>query len=367
MNKLHLTISIFSLALLSAACNSNPQNSKYEKTTQEVMVTSETTPVLSAQDEDAADDPSIYINPEDPSKSWIIGTNKKSGLVVYSLNGEQLFFEAVGLVNNVDLRQGFTLSDGSKVAILAASNRSDNSITVLKINYQDACFDSILTTPIQSNVDEVYGCCMYHSPNDKFYAFVNGKNGNIEQWELKPDSAAQISAEMVHSYKVNSQPEGMVADDANGYLYVGEEDVGIWRFELFTNNAPVLIAESDTSNANIAYDIEGLTLFYGKKPNTGYLLASSQGNNSYAVFERMPPNEYIGSFKVISNGNIDGSEETDGIDVLNANLNDTFPNGLFIAQDGYNYNADSTITTQNFKMVSWKDIAESFTPNLIVQ
>ena len=29
---------------------------------------------------------------------------------------------------------------------------------------------------------------------------------------------------------MGSEPEGCVVDDANGLLYVGEEDVGIWRF-----------------------------------------------------------------------------------------------------------------------------------------
>ena len=46
-----------------------------------------------------------------------------------------------------------------------------------------------------------------------------------------------------------------------------------------------LLDKSGESNPNIAYDVEGLAL-YKINGSGGYLLASSQGNFSYAVFER---------------------------------------------------------------------------------
>ena len=164
---------------------------------------------------------------------------------------------------------------------------------------------------------------------------------------------------------VETQPEGMVADDELGYLYVGEGGRGIWKFkaEPDLSDEPVFISESDTSNDNITYDIEGLAIYYAAE-GKGYLIASSQGNNSFAIFERGGENKYIGSFNIQSNG-IDGVEGTDGVDVTNINLGIPFSNGIFVAQDGNNVTGDS-ILPQNFKLVSWEKIALLFDPPLLM-
>ncbi|KAK0357597.1 hypothetical protein LTR94_038840, partial [Friedmanniomyces endolithicus] len=52
----------------------------------------QTAPV--AQMGDAADDPAIWVNPLDASKSRILGSNKKQGLLVYDLDGRQTQFLA---------------------------------------------------------------------------------------------------------------------------------------------------------------------------------------------------------------------------------------------------------------------------------
>ena len=55
-------------------------------------------------DGDAADDPAVWVNPDDPSKSVIVGTDKEGGLMVYDLAGRQLQYLPVGDMNNVDVR-----------------------------------------------------------------------------------------------------------------------------------------------------------------------------------------------------------------------------------------------------------------------
>ena len=121
--------------------------------------------------------------------------------------------------------------------------------------------------------------------------------------------------------------------------------------------------DSDESNLKIRYDIEGLTIYYAKK-DKGYLIASSQGNDSYAIFERGGENKYLGSFEIID-GTIDGTEGTDGIDVTNLNLGDPFSKGMFIVQDDEN-TSDGLVQPQNFKGVSWEKIANQFDPPLLM-
>jgi 3-phytase len=101
--------------------------------------------------------------------------------------------------------------------------------------------------------------------------------------------------------------------------------------------------------------VEGLALY--KKGKAGYLLASSQGNFSYAVFERTGNNAYVGSFKVVDGEKIDGVEETDGIEVISVPVGQAFPQGMFLAQDGYNYN-QGKLQRQNFKLVRWEKIEQ---------
>jgi 3-phytase len=48
--------------------------------------------------------------------------------------------------------------------------------------------------------------------------------------------------------------------------------------------------------------------------------------------------------------------ETDGLDVTSAPLGPRFPQGLLVAQDGRNL---SPRERQNYKYVSWRDIAEA--------
>lgn len=326
----------------------------------------ETQPVTSKFGEDAADDPAIWVHPEDPAKSTVIGTNKKAGLSVYNLQGEELFFYPVGKVNNVDLRYNFRFEDGTSTDILGASNRSTNTILLMGINPFSAELTEIAVNEFKSNVDEVYGFCLYYEPEtEKHYAFVNGKDGHIEQWELFDNGNRKIDAKIVRTLSVSSQPEGMVTDDELGYLYVGEEMRGIWKFRAGADQPAdaKFIAMSDTSNPAISYDIEGLTIYYGPEKN-GYLIASSQGNYSYAIFERDGNNKYLTSFSIKDN-TIDGVEETDGLDVTNVALGSAFPSGLLVVQDGYNYEGDS-LSNQNFKYVSWDRVAKLTEPNLLV-
>ena len=61
----------------------------------------------------------------------------------------------------------------------------------------------------------------------------------------------------------------------------------------------------------------------------------------------------------MDNETIDGTSETDGIDVCNMNLGEKLSDGIFIAQDDVNDNGN-----QNFKIVSWGEIASTFNPPL---
>ncbi len=313
---------------------------------------------------DSADDPAIWVNPDDPGKSLIIGTNKKAGLVVYDLKGHEKQFIPIGRVNNVDCRYDFPLGDKT-VDIVAASNRSFNSISIFMVDRDSLILKDISARTIPSKLDEVYGFCLYKSAvSGKFYAFINSKNGDVEQWELLAASNQTIDAELVRTFKVGLQTEGCVADDELGYFYIGEETFGIWKYFAEPNYPMDRKLVADTTEPYLAQDIEGLTIYYAEK-GKGYLIASVQGLNTYAIYERSGKNKFVGCFNISESAGIDGAEETDGIDVINLALDARFPNGFFIAQDGYNQ-YDGKDTTQNFKIVPWENIAKAFAKPLLI-
>ena len=58
-------------------------------------------------------------------------------------------------------------------------------------------------------------------------------------------------------------------------------------------------------------------------------------------------------------GTVDGTEDTDGLDVVSAPLGPSYPMGLLVVQDGVNVAADGSEANQNFKFVSWQDVVEA--------
>lgn len=312
-----------------------------------VMPTVQTEPVVRFGD--AADDPAIWVNPNEPAASRIIGTDKKHGLLSYDMSGKQVQLLPTGRLNNVDLRYGFNWG-GSAGDIAVASQRDHNSLSVYHI---DAATGELThRAEISTGLDEIYGLCMYQNADD-FYAIANGKSGRFEQYLLAVNDG-KVTGKKVREFSVDTQPEGCVADDARGQLFVGEEDVGIWalsaKADAAANLEPVKMID-----AELADDVEGLALYPAS--NSRYLIASSQGDNTYLVLESQAPYRTLGKFRVAANAaaGIDGISETDGLEVTHRSLGKGYEQGAFIAQDGHNVMPEQP---QNFKAVSWQAIAE---------
>jgi 3-phytase len=311
-------------------------------TTVTVQAKGETVAVATAN-ADAADDPAIWRNPKDPAKSLIVATDKKAGLHVYGLSGEDLSFFPAGRVNNVDLRDM-----GKAGIIVAASDRSD--VTAAKVALFRLMPGTAKLEPIaklNAGTGEAYGICLYRE-RSRLFAFSVLKDGTINQMEITL-SGGTAQGKIVRQMKLATQSEGCVADERTHRLYVAEEDVGIWRFAAGpgASTTPQRVAAAD--GKQIVADTEGLTLAAEGPANGGYLLVSSQGDNAYAVY-RLRDDRFMGRFRIAA-GAYGATEETDGIDVAVGNFGPTYPGGLFVAQDGRN-----EPRAQNFKLVSWQDV-----------
>lgn len=307
---------------------------------------------------DAADDPAIWAHPTDPAKSLVIATDKKAGLYLYDMQGQVVQFLADGKMNNVDLREGFDLG-GQKVVLVTASNRTNQSIAIYRLDTDKRQLINVADGVQPTGLADPYGLCMYRSGRDgSTYVFINGDDTRKRQWRLLATPAGKVRTELVRDLTFDSQTEGCVADDDTGALYVNEEDVAMWKLSAEPDGGDAKTAIARVADIpQVKDDLEGLGI-YDLGNGRGYIVVSSQGNDTYAVFRREGNHEYLGSFAVVADPvrGIDGISETDGLEVTSRNLGPGFEHGAMIAQDGRNV---MPVENQNYKYVSWEDIAKA--------
>lgn len=315
-------------------------NQQYKDTFDRLNAFAQTTPV--EKHGDAADDPAIWVNKFEPEKSIVLGTNKKAGLTTYDLSGQQLQHLTVGRVNNVDLRYDFQLADRT-IDIAAASNRTTKSISFFAVEQQTGKVTFI--NDVAVGLTDPYGLCMARLGDD-FYVYINSTDGMFEQYLVKAEGDL-VSAELVNSFVVPSQPEGCVVDDSSAELFYGEEAAGVWYTSALPSKSQhQLIAAIDEQ---FVADAEGMGIY--QIDNQRFLIVSSQGNNSFAVFALDQNNQYVGSFSIELdiNAGIDGVSETDGLEVLSVSFGSGLEDGLLVVQDGRN---NLPFAPQNFKFVN---------------
>ncbi|WP_201153342.1 phytase [Rhodothalassium salexigens] len=312
--------------------------------------------------DDAADDAAIWVNPDDPAQSLILGTDKTAGLRVYGLDGAERQMLATGRLNNVDLIQGVATGQWSG-DLAAASNRSDDSVALFSVTAAGA--EQIGRFSVGP---EPYGLCMGRTDAGPV-VYVAHKQGYVQPYRITDPT--DDSPEALKPAFFDSQIEGCAYDGAYDRLYVGEEVAGLWAVPTtrsgLADTAKTLVYAVGDGAAPKA-DIEGVTL-YETGEESGYILISSQGDDSYHVLTRADAPQPVTRFRLAADARagIDGTQETDGIAATPAPLGADYPQGLFVVQDGFNVEPgvdgdgrtadDMPKAAQNFKLIDWRRIA----------
>ena len=182
------------------------------------------------------------------------------------------------------------------------------------------------------------------------------------------------------------QMEGVVHDPVSGAWFVAQEDVGIWRLTVDGDRAAsrrlvdtvrgfgvpatydedsetcrVSGADPGVGGVHLSADAEGLTLAQGAD-GRGYLLASSQGDSTFAVYELRRTPRYVGGFSVADGPGTDGVQHSDGATLTTAALGAAYPHGVFVSHDGeatpavQGEDGEDRVAT-NFKLVPLEAIA----------
>jgi 3-phytase len=314
----------------------------------------ETAPVRSSGD--AADDPAVWVHPTDPTRSLVVGTDRRAGLGVWDLMGREVQFLTATPTDNVDLRE--LGGPGGPRSVVVASGWDDR---VLHLYTADPSSGRLTEAATVRTGVAAAGLCLYRNEaSGRVYAFAMSEEGVVEQWELHDDGRRIGGTRVRGPWEVGGETEGCVADDEQGHLYIGEEGRAVWRYDA-SPDAPTSrrTRVDDVESGHLVADIEGLALSHGPG-GSGFLFVSSQGDNAFTAYRRGGTNEFAGRFRILPDeegGDLDGCEDTDGIEVVSSPLGPSFPAGLFVCQDGVNGKDH-----QNFKLVGLDRVVELLRP-----
>jgi len=301
------------------------------------------------------DDPAIWINREDKSKSLIIGTDKyKDGaLYVYDLNGKIIKSKVVkGLArpNNVDIEYGLNLG-GNKIDIAVATLREGNSIRIYKLPEMEAIDGGGIPIFVGESKRGPMGISLYKNPSDeKIYAIVGRKDGPKEdylwQYLLEDSGNGIVTAKLVRKfgkYSGTKEIESISVDDGLGYVYYSDEGIGVRKYYADPTKGNQELALF--ANTGFKDDHEGISI-YKLDDVSGYIIVSDQQANRFHIFSREGSGTNQHEHKLLKIVNL-ATDESDGSDVISLTLNENFQGGMFVAMS-----ADKT-----FHYYRWIDIA----------
>ncbi|KAL8321732.1 hypothetical protein RB593_004028 [Gaeumannomyces tritici] len=311
------------------------------------------------------DDPAIWISPVSPELSRVIMTVKSergAGLGVFDLQGKQTQAFPAPQPNNVDMIYGFQAGD-RRVDLAFAGCRTDNTLCLFEMHPNGTLTDIPGGSQPLPPKYKVYGSCTYLSPKTgKQYLFVNEKSARYLQYELTAAADGTLQTTLVRDFIGGNggQVEGCVTDEQNGWLFLGEEPVALWRYDAEPNStAPGHLVAAVGDGGPLNAEVEGVTLVTGKRPDQGYILASNQGVSSFAVYRRAEPHEYVTTFQVVrsADGRVDAVSNTDGITAVGKALGPDFPRGLVVVHDDANeLPGGGASEDASFKLISLEKI-----------
>lgn len=314
------------------------------------------TPSVGTAGQDAADDPAIWASATPVriggvmTPGFVAGTDKKAGLYIYGLDGKILQFLPEGLLNNVDVVEGLSVA-GRPQVVLGASDRTPGKTGISLYLFDPAGQGDNAVRPwgqIATDVVEPYGFC-FARRGAEVHAVLVGHEGELRQFILTVGADGQPVSREVRRAEIGSISEGCAADEASGSLFIGEENVGLWRYDLdpATGDRRTLI--QPIAPGVIVADLEGLTVLHDGQAR--YLIGSSQGDSTFPVWRIDGPAPELKGRFVVTDGAVDGITGTDGLDALGGPVGEAFPEGVIVIQDDVN-----DVGTQNFKYIDWRDI-----------
>ena len=319
---------------------------------------------------DDPDDPAIWIHPDHPERSLIIGTNKAKAptgaLVVFGLDGSiRQTVAGLDRPNNVDIEYGLPSGDQS-IDIAVTTERLQKQLRIFRIA-ADGSGIADITAPNATHVftdrksEEAapMGISLYKRPSDgAVFAIVSPKSGPQEgylgQYRLQADAAGRVSAKFVRyfgRFSGKGEIEAVAVDDALGYVYYADEGDGIHKYHADPDHPDAAKELAHFGKSGFRGDREGIAI-YTRNDGTGFLICTDQlpGSSEYHVFAREGapgnPHDHTKTLRILSGG----ADSTDGLEITSRPMGPQFPQGMMVAMNS---------SGKNFFLFRWEDVAAS--------
>jgi myo-inositol-hexaphosphate 3-phosphohydrolase len=201
---------------------------------------------------------------------------------------------------------------------------------------------------------------------------------------------------------LGSQLENCATDPMTGMMYMSEETVGVWAYDLGAANFPDIprpaFAPDNTFSVNLRAEgspslvdstmlinrqgklqgnVEGIGLYFPQGSvaddparRRGYIVVSNQGANSFSIYETIRPWKFIGKFSLEGSARGDAVTKSESLAVDSTPLGD-FTRGALIVQDDATSSPDAQDparsglgATGSFKVVDWSKIEQAVREHL---
>lgn len=302
------------------------------------------------------DDPAIWINPADVTKSLVLGTDKDTdgAIYVYDLAGKVVKrSETLKRPNNVDLVTGMQLG-GKTVDIAVTTEREMKRLRVFTVPDMTPVDKGDLVVFNGEAERAPMGLALYKRPRDgAVFAIVGGKSGPTEgylgQYRLEDDGTGHVKMTLVRqfgAYSGKKEIEAIAVDAELGYVYYSDEGHGVHKYQVDPDAPDANKELALFGTTGFASDHEGISI-YKLNDGTGYIIVSDQQRNALRIFPREGMAGKPHDHPFVKSVNI-SAIESDGNEVTNVAL-PGFPNGLFVAMSN----------GRVFHYYGWEEIAGS--------
>lgn len=305
-----------------------------------------------------SDDPAIWVNRADPSKSLVIGTDKdqNGALYVFDLKGNivpEKTIKGLKRPNNVDLAYGFRLG-GKAIDIAVTTERFNHKIRIFSVPDMKAVDNggiNVFEGETGDGFRDPMGIALYTAKDGKIYAIVGRKTGPLNgsylwQYLLSDNGRGAIDAKLVRKfgeYSGKKEIESIAVDNELGYIYYSDEQYGVRQYAADPSAGNKQLSLFATTG--FKEDHEGISI-YKLSDTTGYILVSDQGANRFQLFAREGTAANPYEHKLLKVVNV-SAQQSDGSEVVSVPLGPDFPHGMFVAMS----------TDRTFHFYRWEDIA----------
>lgn len=287
------------------------------------------------------DDPAIWLNKQDKTKSLIIGTDKENGggLYAYDLQGKIVHqYTDMARPNNVDIAYDFPYQN-QKIDIAVVTERNANAIRLFKLPELtpiDGGGLKVFEGETTEEYNEPMGIALYEGKEGGatvFYAIVGRKNGPAQgylwQYLYQTNAAGKVELQLVRkfgAYSGKKEIEAIAVDQELGYVYYSDEGAGVRKYYADPargNQELAFFAQTDAKR-----DHEGIAI-YKKDATTGYIVVSNQQDNSILIYPREGASDNPNQHQLITTIPV-AAIECDGLEITAQGLDSRFPKGMLV-------------------------------------